>query len=131
MSSAVAQHGGHGGEQRWRRIDGDAGVGDAERVYPANFRVEAQHLAEGVDDADEQHAEDEAVQPGISHEADAELLRLAVEDDGEQNGEDEEQTHPPEEDLRECKLSLVRRRRCHGCRQGESWAAFGQRLTEY
>ena len=90
MSGAVAQHGRHRREQCRCRVDSDAGIGDAERVDPANFRVEAQDLAEGVDDADEQHAEDEPVQPGIGHEARTELLRLAVEDDGEQNGEDEE-----------------------------------------
>ena len=78
-----------------------------------------------------EHAEDEAVQPGIGHEARAELLRLAVEDDGEQDREDDEQTHPPEKDLRVGELSLVGRRRCHGCRQGVGRAAFGQRLTEY
>ena len=44
---------------------------------------------------------------GIGHEALAQLLGLTVEDDGEQDGEDDEQAHPPEEDLRVGELSLV------------------------
>ena len=124
MSGAVAQHGRHRREQCRCRVDGNAWIGDAERVDPANFRVEAQDLAEGIDDADEQNAEDESVQTGIGQEACTELLRLAVEDNGEQDGEDDEQPHPPEKDLRVGKLSLVSRRRCHGCRQGESGGRF-------
>ncbi len=38
-----------------------------------------------------EHADDQRVQAGIGQEAVAELLGLAVEDDGEQDGEDEEQ----------------------------------------
>ena len=37
MSGAVAQHGRHGREQDRRRVDGDAGIGDAETVDPANL----------------------------------------------------------------------------------------------
>ena len=85
MAGAVAQHGRHRREQHRCRVDGDAGIGDAEGVDPADLRIEAQHLAEGIDDADEQHADDQAVQAGIGQEARAELLRLAVEDDGEQD----------------------------------------------
>ena len=124
MSGAVAQHGRHRREQCRCRVDSDAWIGDAERVDPANLRVETQDLAEGIDGADEQYAKDETVQPGIGQEARAELLRLAVEDDGEQDGEDDEQAHPPEKDLRVGKLSLVSRRRCHGCRQGELGGRF-------
>ena len=59
----------------WCVIGGEAGIGDAESVDPADLGIEPQHLAEGIDDADDQHAEDEAVQTGIGQEAMAELLR--------------------------------------------------------
>ena len=102
------EHGRHGREQHRRGlVGGDAGIGDAEIVDPADLRIEPQHLAEGIDDADDQHADDEAVQAGIGQEAVPQLLRLAVEDDGEQDREDEEQAHPPQEDLRAGELGLV------------------------
>ena len=91
--------------------DGDAGIGDAEIVDPADLRIEPQHLAERVDDADHEHADDQRVQAGIGHEAVPELLRLAVEDDGEQDGEDEEEAHAPQENLRAGELHLVSDRR--------------------
>ena len=53
-----------------------------------------------------------AFRPGIGHEAVAELLGLPVEDDGQQHGEDKEQRHAPQEDLRARELDLVDWR-CH------------------
>ena len=36
-------------------LDLDAGLGDAERVDPADLRKQPDHLAEGQHDADQQH----------------------------------------------------------------------------
>ena len=47
----------------------DAGIGDAEGVDPADLGIKPQHLAEGVEDAGDQHADDQAIQAGIGHEA--------------------------------------------------------------
>ena len=113
MSGAVAQHGGHGREQHGLGLlRGDARIGDAKIVDPRNLGIKPEHLAEGIDDADQEHADDEPVEPGIGHEAPPELLSLTIEDDGEQRGEDEEQRHAPEKDLRARELDLVGDR-CH------------------
>ena len=112
MPGAVVQHGGHRREQRRRGlVGGDAGIGDAEIVDPVDLGIEPQHLAERIDDADHQHADDQRIQAGIGQEAVAELSGLAVEDDREQHGEDEEQAHAPQEDLRAGELHLVSDRR--------------------
>ena len=61
-----------------------------------------------------------AVQAGIGQEAVAELLGLAVEDDGKQRGEDKKQRHPPEKDLRARELGLVGDWLPCGCRRSSS-----------
>ena len=66
----------------------DAGIGDTEIIDPVDLGIEPEHLAEGIDGADDQHADDQAIQAGIGQEAMAELLGLAVEDDREKRGED-------------------------------------------
>ena len=112
MPGAVLEHGRHGREQRGRGlVGGDAGIGDAEIVDPGDLRVEPQHLAERIDDADHEHADDQRIQPGIGQEAVPQLLRLTVEDDGQQDGEDQEEAHAPQENLRAGELHLVSDRR--------------------
>ena len=64
-AGAVAQHGRHRREQHRLMRDGEAGIGDAEGVDPADFRIEPDHLAEGVEDAESQHADDQAVEPRV------------------------------------------------------------------
>ena len=55
MPGAVAQHGGHRREQNGGGlVGGDAGIGDAEIVDPVDLGIEPEHLAEGIDGADDQ-----------------------------------------------------------------------------
>ena len=88
------------------------GIGDAEIVHPVDLGVKPQDLAERIDDADHEHADDEPVQAGIGQEALAQLPRLSVEDDRKQDREDEEQGHAPEKDLGAREFDLVSDR-CH------------------
>ncbi len=112
MPGAVLEHSRHGREQGGRGlVGGDARIGDAEIVDPVDLGVEPQHLAEGIDDADHEHADDQCVQARIGQEAVPQLLRLAVEDDGQQDGEDEEEAHAPQKNLRAGELDLVSDRR--------------------
>ena len=121
MPGAIAQHGGHGREKSGGGLVGcDAGIGNAEIVDPVDLGIEPEHLAEGIDGADDQDADDQRVKARIGHEAMAELLCLAVQDDGEQHGEDKKQRHAPEEDLRARELNLIDWR-CH-------WALVLNRL---
>ena len=100
-ADAVAEEGRHGGEEHRRALDLDAGLGDPESVHPADFREQAKHLAEGEEHADEQNGDDHAVQHGIGEE---DVVGLPVEDEREEAGEDEEDDHPPEIDLRSGEL---------------------------
>ena len=94
MAGAVAQHGRHRREQHRRAFFRGAGrIGDAEIVDPGNFGIEPEHLAERIDNADQEHADDQRVKAGIGHEAVPDLLRLPIEDDGEQHGKDEKERH--------------------------------------
>ena len=91
MAGAVAEHGGHRREQNRRGLlRREAGIRDAEIVDPGDLGIEPEHLTERIDDADQKHADDQRVQAGIGHEARPELAGLAVEDDNEQHGQDEE-----------------------------------------
>jgi hypothetical protein len=112
MAGAVAQHGGHGRKQDRTLVRGEAGIGDAEIVDPVDLGVEPEHLTERINDADQKHADDQRVQAGIGHEAVAELSGLAIEDDRQQDGQNEEQAHAPEKDLRAREFDLVGDR-CH------------------
>ena len=66
---AVAEERRHRREQHRRALDLDAGLGDAEGVDPADLREEAEDLPEGEDDADQQHGDDDRVEPGLERKA--------------------------------------------------------------
>ena len=85
-------------------LDLDAGLGDAERVDPADLGEQAEHLPEGEDDADQQHRDDDAVQARIGEEG---LVDLAVENERDEAGDDQEYDHPPQIDLRRRELVRV------------------------
>ena len=57
------------GASRAGRGGGEARIGDAEGVHPADLGVEPQHLLERVEDAGDQHDADQPVEPGIVQEA--------------------------------------------------------------
>ena len=67
--------------------DREARIGDAEGVDPADFRIEADDLAEGVEDAEQQHADDEAVEARIVQER---TCRAVVQDRGQEADERQE-----------------------------------------
>ncbi len=72
-ADAVAEQRRHRRQQHRRLAHFEAGIGDAEAVHPLHFRREARDLAEGEDDADEQHAEDDAVEARIIEEGGPDL----------------------------------------------------------
>ena len=72
-----------------------AGIGDAERIHPGDFRREPHHLPEREHDADDQHAEDQPVEAGIGEEGDPDL---PVEHDRDQGAQDQEHQHADEKD---------------------------------
>jgi hypothetical protein len=115
MAGAVAQHRRHRREQDRGLVDREPGIRNPEAVDPLDLRIEPQHLAKGVNDADKEDADDQAVQAGIRKKAVPDLLCLTIEDDGEKHGEDQEERHAPEKDLRARELGLIRRRRCRCC----------------
>ena len=91
----VAQHGRHRRQQHRLVRAGEAGIGNAERVDQADFGIEAHHLAEGVEDAEEpRRAEDEAVETRIVHQRDDELL---VQDGGQERDQRQEHEHAHQE----------------------------------
>ena len=67
-AGALAQDGSHRRQEDRRAVDRDAGIGEPEPVHPRDFAEQPDHLAEGENDADRQHAEDQAVEAGIGEE---------------------------------------------------------------
>ena len=82
-----------------RRLDREAGLVAPELVDPANLGVEAENLAEDIADANQQDAEDEAVQQRICHEGPRQRVHHHG---GHHRDDDEKQHHPREEYLRAC-----------------------------
>jgi hypothetical protein len=64
-ADAVAEQRRHRREQHRRPLDLDAWLRHAEGVDPPNLGEQAQHLADGEHDADQEHRDDDAVEPGI------------------------------------------------------------------
>ena len=67
------------------RADRKARIGAAEAVDPGDFRKQPDDAMERQDDADEENAEDQAVEPGIGHEG-VEDLALQHERDQRRTG---------------------------------------------
>ena len=86
---AVAQHGGHRRQQARRRRNGEAGIGAAKFVHPAHFGVDAQHLAERIEDTDDEHADDQPVQSRIGHEGGFDLREKDCRDEADQHDEEQ------------------------------------------
>ena len=96
-ADAVAQDRRHWREQHRRALDRKAGIGEPEAVDPGDLGKQPQHLAEGEQDADQQHADDQGVEPGIGEEC---IFDLAIEDHHHQHADGEEDHHPHQEDPR-------------------------------
>ncbi len=94
-ADAVAQDRGHRCEQDRRAFHRKAGIGQAEAVDPGDFGKQTYHLAEGEDDAGEQHQHDQGVQSGVGEERGPDLL---VENDDEQRAQGEEHHHADQKD---------------------------------
>ena len=72
--------------------DGEPRIGDAERIDPADLGVEADDLAEGIDDADGEDEQDAAVQERVGEKCFPERLG----DDGAQEADQrQEYEHAP------------------------------------
>ena len=92
---ALAEDRRHRGEQHGRARDREARIGEAEAVDPGDFGKQPDHLAEGEQDADDQHRDDQRVQARIGHERDHDLL---VQHDQHEAAQDQEHHHPDQED---------------------------------
>ena len=67
-ADAVAEDRRHRRQQHRRPVDREAGIGEPEAVDPGDFGEQPDHLPERQQDADQQHADDQAVEAGIGHE---------------------------------------------------------------
>ena len=90
----VAQDRRHRRQQHRRPLDREAGIGEPEAVDPGDLRKQPNHLAEGEQDADQEHADDQCIEPGIGEEGDPDL---AVEDYHQERADDQEHQHPHQE----------------------------------
>ena len=90
---AVAQHGRHGRQQDGAVRDGQARIGDAEGVDPADLGIKPQHLLEAVQDARQQHEADQDVEPRVVEHR---VPELAVEDGDQQPDQHQEHEHAPQ-----------------------------------
>ena len=93
-ADAIAENGSHRGQQNRRSLNGKPGIGQAEAVDPIDLRIEPDDLPEGEDDADQEHADDERIEPGIGKEGGPDLL---VEHGHYERAQDQEHQHPDEE----------------------------------
>ena len=86
---------------------GDSRAGDrrSERIDPADFTEQPEHLAKGEQRADRQHADDQAVQPRIGGKRQQNLL---VEDEGDEPDQDQERRHADQEDARRGQEAMIR-----------------------
>ena len=67
----------------------------AETVHPGDFGKKPDHLMERHNDADAEHADDQAVKPRIGKEC---FQDLRLKDVGDQSAEHDEHQHPEEKD---------------------------------
>ena len=72
-------------------------VGNAERIDPSDFGIEPEDLPEREDDADAEHRDDQAVQPGVGLES---ALKLGKENGADETDQREEDQHPDQETRR-------------------------------
>ncbi len=85
------------------------GIGDAEGIDPADFGIEPDDLAEGVDDAEQQRADDQPVEAGIVQEG---PLELVEQNGGQKADQGQEYGHAQQKDTGWCQAA---RNRCE-CR---------------
>jgi hypothetical protein len=108
------QHGAHGtggdgdrrraAKHRLHRRQQDGGGGfhaGAEGVHPPNLAKQAADLREGEQNADDEHAEDQAVQAGIGGKG---RVDLAGQNDGDEADQPQKDDHGEQEHLRTGKL---------------------------
>ena len=94
----------HRRQQYRRPLDRKTGIGAAEMVHPADFRIKPQHLPDRQHDADDEHQDDQGVERRIGHERDLDLLVQQKDDHREQR---DEHQHPEQEDARRRQLKRV------------------------
>ena len=97
----VAEQRRHRRQQDRRPLDRDAGIGQPEAVDPGDFGEQPQHLPERQQDADHQHAEDQAVQARIGHEG---AENLPVQHHADQAAEHQKYQHPHKKNARRGEL---------------------------
>ncbi len=113
---------GHRREQHRRALDRQTRIGQAEAVDPVDLREEPDHLAERQDDADQEHADDEGVEPGIGAEG---FPDLAIEDDDHEPAEHEEDQHPKEVDAGRGELERIDVARHEACLSNRIRSQYG------
>lgn len=91
--AALADQRAHRRKQFWRTADLFDAAGSTKGIEPADFRAQAHRLRKHQNDADGQHAENEAVEPRIGHEGG---VRLPIENGRQKADEDQKQNHRPE-----------------------------------
>ena len=82
-----------------------AGRRAGQRIDPAYLAKQPDHLPEGEQRADRQHAEDEAVQARIGAEGERDLL---IEDENDESDQGQERRHPHQENARGGKQADIR-----------------------
>ncbi len=91
--TTLADQRAHRRKQFGRATDLFDAAGGTKGVEPADFRTQAHRLRKHQNDADGEHAENEAVEPRIGHEGG---VRLPIENRCQKADEDQKQNHSPE-----------------------------------
>ena len=93
-AGALAHHGRHGRQQNGLYAAVAADIVALQPLDPGDLAIEADDLPEDVDDADQQHDEDAAVQRRVVQEGDVDLRPQQI---GEAEDGDEPEHHPEKE----------------------------------
>ena len=91
----AAEHRRHRRQQFGFALGGKFRIGAAIAVDPGYFGKQPDDVVERQDDADQQHGDDQAVEPGIGEEG---VENLALQHERDQAAQDQEHQHPNEED---------------------------------
>ena len=106
----AAEHGGDRREQRRLARYRKARIGAAETVDPGDFRKQPDDAMERQDDADDENADDQAIEPGIGHEGVEDLM---LQHEGDQRAQDQEHQHPHQKDAGRAELDFEETVACH------------------
>ena len=91
--------------QEFRLPRGDeGGIGAAKAVDPGDFRKQPDHARERKDDADQEDADDQPVEPRVGHERVEDLM---LQDKGDQPAQNQKHQHPEQKDAGRRQLGWV------------------------